>query len=99
MINGFGTINFGRFSLRETYTVDQNGAVVSIAGQDSITAHTKTDVERLYFDILSLRGKLIPVTFSDKAILNAYYIVAGADVKYQSYPIARAASPSRGTCA
>jgi len=85
-VYGYGTINFGRFFMRETYHVEEtNERELVVGGQSSIADHTPSQLDRRASDLLGLQGRLVPILFSDKTSYNAYYIVQSVSVKYDSF--------------
>lgn len=83
---GWGTINFGRFALRETFLVtEDNSRGLSITGQTSVSGLSAEQVERIYEDLYGLSGQFIPITWTDKSFLDGYYKVGAVTTNYASY--------------
>jgi len=82
-----GTVQLGpSITLHEDFEVGEgfDGALtVSAIASPSVMSNSR--VEDRFYDLLGLDGALVPVTFSDKAFLSGYYLVAGADVTHWGY--------------
>lgn len=73
----WGTIMAGRLPLREDWAVEEKGNELTVKGQESSPPLSVDQLERRREDFLGMDGRLIPVTFTDKARLNGWYRVAG----------------------
>lgn len=80
---GFGTVRVGRLILREAYQpaaesfdgMTGGGRKLAIAGQEASPPLSVADVGAIHDDIMGLQGMFLPVTFTDKADRNGYYLV------------------------
>jgi len=77
----WGTITVGRLTLRETTELttgfDGGQRTVSLAGQESTPPLTMAQLRQRQEDILGLEDRFLPMTFTDKADQDGYYVVTG----------------------
>lgn len=75
----WGTITVGRLTLRETTELTTGFAsgqrTVSLAGQESTPPLTMAQLRQRQEDILGLEDRFLPMTFTDKADHDGYYVV------------------------
>lgn len=86
---GYGEINVNRIYLIETESAkEDNTGKLSLAGQESSPPATLALCSYLHAQVIALQdGKLVPVTFRDKAERNGYYLMGSSNselVDYQS---------------
>lgn len=80
----YGTVTVGRLALTEVSTTasETGGRVLTIQGQESYPSAdgtmTLTKLATVYDDIMNLPTRLVPVTLTDKSLVNAYYTVTTA---------------------
>lgn len=93
MAGDFGTTQVGRLALNEALTpfddkVNANTGVraVVITGQESNPPATQVAVEAAQDDIPALMGSLVPVTFTNKAGRNGYYMVTDVGAQMNNQP-------------
>lgn len=83
----WGTATLGRLVLREgfTLTAAMNGQTgsrtLTLAGEESSPPLTVAEVQRRQEDILGLQGRLVPVTFTNKADHSGWYTVTDVDTQ------------------
>lgn len=84
---GFGEINVNRIYLVETESSkEDNGQKVSLAGEESSPPASFALCSFLHTQIVALQdGKLVPVTFRDKAERNGYYIMGNTSSELLDY--------------
>lgn len=76
----------GGVDLRETWTADQDGATVTISGQESSPPSTLGYVEAMHANVTALaEGSIVPVTFGDKDVLTGFYRVRNRTSKLSDY--------------
>lgn len=85
----YGVIQAGRVALREDSSLDlavgEEGAKVSLSGQESFPRLTLAQLQRRVDDFVALSGQLLPLTFSQKPYLNGYYWVDEASARYEEW--------------
>jgi hypothetical protein len=73
----WGLTTVGGIALREELDARESGdGTLSIAGQESTPPSTRAHVRAAHRNVIGLYGKIVPVTFTDKADLNGYYLVS-----------------------
>lgn len=86
---GWGDIQLGRLTLRETFTAAETGGdsrTLSLEGQESNPPRTRADVVAVHDSINALDpGVPIAVTFTDKPERDGYYQVKDASSTYTEY--------------
>lgn len=83
----WGELKVGRVTTRETHTlqrsIDGSGVQsITLNGQDtwpSVVGTTSAEVNARQDDLLSLLGKMVPITFERKAEHNGYYWITAVD--------------------
>lgn len=93
MAGNFGAVQVGRLSLNEALTpyddkVNANTGVRSavITGQESNPPATAVQVEAFQDDIPALMGSLVPITFTNKAGRNGYYLITDVGALMNNQP-------------
>lgn len=85
----FGVIQAGRLALREDSSVDlavgDEGAKVSLSGQESVPRLTLAQLQRRVDDFVALSGQLVPLTFSQKPYLDGFYWVDEASARLEEW--------------
>jgi hypothetical protein len=88
----YGTVQVGRLALREALSAydDKVNATTdvrtaTITGQESLPPLTAVQIARVQDDIPNLMGTLVPVTFTNKADRNGYYLVKDTGAKLMSW--------------
>lgn len=83
-----GSVTLGpAITLLEDFDVTEGvDGMLDITVRVSPTVLSNSRVEDHFWDLHGLAGRLIPVTFSDKAFLSGYYTVVDVDMDHWSYP-------------
>lgn len=81
----WGTINLGRMTVREDYTLTANGTDVTIAGQESSPPLTAQQLKDRQDNLTNMRGQVVPVTFTDKTDFDGYYAVKSVSTDYMDF--------------
>jgi hypothetical protein len=87
----FGTVTIGRLALREALTqagekTNESGVTqVSISGQEACPPHTPTTIASMRDDIRGVAGMMLPVTWTDKADLDGYYMVGDVTAELMNF--------------
>lgn len=87
----WGTITVGRLNLRERWEADASvdastGALrLALTGQESCPPLTLAELRQRQEDILGMRDRFVPITFTDKTDLDGYYRVTDANAKPANY--------------
>ncbi len=80
-IGDFGAVTVGRLTLRESLdkidesSTGQDIRSTSLTGQDASPPNSSALVHAFQDDIAGLAGELVPITFTNKADRNGYYMV------------------------
>lgn len=85
----YGVIQAGRVALREDSALEVSlndaGVALSLKGQESYGRLSLTQLRQRADEITALRGRMVPVTFSQKAHLDGYYWVEEASGTYEEW--------------
>lgn len=88
----YQTIQLGRLTMRENFTVTESsdGASrkLSIAGRESMGSlgqRTRLQVEQRRNDLLEMAGDLVALNFTEKPTLNGFYVVNSTSGKLEEW--------------
>lgn len=85
----YGVMQVGRLALREDSSVDVAqggfGTTLSLSGQESMPRVTLDQLKQRVDDLIALRGKFLPVTFTQKPELDGFYWVTDASGTYDKW--------------
>lgn len=82
----WGTVTLGALALKETYTISDNlnettgVRKVAISGRETNGWMTRDRLREIAEDMLSLRSRYLPVTFSNKTDRDGYYRIEDVNV-------------------
>ncbi|MEU6234416.1 hypothetical protein [Kitasatospora sp. NPDC047058] len=89
MAGTWGTLQLGRTTFRETFTVTETGGDVrtlDVDGQESTPPLTRPVLVARHDNVLALdQGGVVAVTWTDKAERNGYYSVKGSSAALREY--------------
>lgn len=74
----WGTVTIDGIPFRETITAS-DGDSLTLAGQESFLPSPSTYVRAVHGNVRGLRGRVVPVSVSDKSQLSGFYQVTRAD--------------------
>lgn len=74
----WGTVTIGGIALREEINAEQDGQVISIAGQESFPPQSRASVLAAHDNLTAMDGLVVPVVFTDKEELSGFFRVSSA---------------------
>lgn len=74
----WGTVTIGGVALREETEADQDGQIVTLAGQESYPPQSRASVQAAHENLTAMGGLVLPVVFGDKEELSGFYRIASA---------------------
>lgn len=76
----WGQVTVGGITFREEIDASETGAgTLKIGGQEATPPQTEARVRAAHRNVIGLRGKIVPVVFTDKVELNGFYRVESSD--------------------
>jgi len=82
----YGTVTIGGIPFREELDADADGSGnIRIGGQEAHPPRTRAHVSAAHANLSSLAGLIVPVTFTDKAELSAFYRVSDASSAFHKW--------------
>lgn len=89
MTGTWGTVQLGRTTLRETFTVSEGSAdarTLDLDGQESTPPLTRSELVARHDNLLALgQGIPVAVTWTDKPERDGYYLVKGTSAALREY--------------
>lgn len=74
----YGTVTIGGVAFVESFDVAEDGASITIRGQESTPPSVRGDVLQLHANVLGMEGRVLPILFTQKPERNGFYTITGA---------------------
>lgn len=81
----WGTVAIGGISLRETSDARRDGDEVRVTGQEANPPRSVAHVESVHANLTAMVGRTVPVVFTDKDELTAFYLVTSARAEMDTW--------------
>jgi len=74
----WGTVTIGGVAFRETFDISEDGATLTLEGQEATPPLERGEVLQLHANVIGLEGRVVPILFTDKPERNGFYLIDSA---------------------